>query len=337
MHGKKVTIVEVAKAAGVSIGAVSRILSNDPKLNVRAETRESVLKVIEELGYAPNPQARSLRTARTNSFAMIVPEIDSPAFPAIIEGAQSAAHERGYSMLLGGVGEHGEDPTLADRLISKNRVDGLLISTGRREPADMPELKTLKAPSVLVNRYLNDSHPHVILDDFAGAMALTRYLIELGHKRIAFVGELNRFLGIRRVGGYKAALEAAGISYDAALTIDAGYAREGGQTGIEALLGLALPPTAVFATNNLVAAGVLLGAQRRGLNVPTDISVASFYDGPVSELLNPALTAVRYPLHQLGADSATMLIDIIEERDVSISRVIPFETIVRRGSTAPPR
>lgn len=334
MQNKKVTIIDVAKAAGVSIGAVSRILSNDPKLNVRAETRESVHKIIAELGYTPNPQARGLRLARTNSFAMIVPEIDSPAFPAIIQGAQMAAQERGYSMLLGGVGENGEDPELANRLLKRNRVDGLLISTGRREPASMSELKTLKAPSVLVNRFLDDAHPHVILDDYQGAAAIVRHLLELGHRRIAFVGELKRFLGTRRISGYKAALQDAGISFDPELTIDAGYDREGGEMGIHRLLALAQRPTAVFATNHLVAAGVLLGTQRTGLSVPEDLSIASFYDGPVAELLNPALTAVRFPLERLGSEAAFMLMDIIENRNVPTSKILPYDTIVVRGSTA---
>lgn len=334
MHTKKVTIVDVAKAAGVSIGAVSRILSNDPKLNVRAETRDSVHKIIAELGYTPNPQARGLRLSRTNSFAMIVPEINSPAFPAIIQGAQMAAQERGFSMLLGGVGENGEDPGLASRLLKKNRVDGFLISTGRREPEAMSELKTLRAPSVLLNRFLDDTHPHVILDDYQGAIAIVRHLLELGHRRIAFVGGLKRFLGTRRLSGYQAALQDAGISFDPDLAIDAGYDREGGEIAVHRLLALPHRPTAVFATNHLVAAGVLLGTQRMGLSVPADLSIASFYDGPVAELLNPALTAVRFPLERLGSEAALMLMDIIENRNVPTSKILPYDTIVVRGSTA---
>jgi len=300
MVGKRVTISDVAKATGVSVGAVSRILNNDPTLNVREETKTHVRRTIAELGYSPNPQARGLRMSRSGTIAMIVPEINSPAFTAIILGAQKAARERGYSMLLGGIGEEGDDPQLPSRILTRNQVDGFLISTGSQEKEQLAAVKTLGAPSVLVNRYLDESHPYVVLDDVRGVTAIIKHLIELGHNRIAFLGGLRRYLGTRRLAGYKAALKEAGLPFDPSLAIESGYDREGGERGARTLLSLANRPTAIFATNHLVAAGAMHEAHRQGFNVPKDLSVASFYDGPVAELLNPAVTSVLYPLDRLG-------------------------------------
>ena len=201
MSVRRATISDVAKAAGVSIGAVSRILNKDPSINVREETRRAVHRAMTELGYSPNPHARSLRTARTGSLAMILPEIDSPAFAAIIQGAQKAAYERGYSLLVGGVGPDADDPELPARLLQRNRVDGFLVSSGLREAETLDALRNLDAPSVLLNRYLDDEHPHVIMDDEAGVAAVVQYLIELGHRDIGFLGSPSRFLGMRRVAG----------------------------------------------------------------------------------------------------------------------------------------
>lgn len=265
---------------------------------------------------------------------MIVPEINSPAFLAIINGAQKAAREREYSMILGGLGEEGEDPQLAARMLVTNHVDGFLISTGRREEEQLAAVRSLEAPSVLVNRYLDATHPHVVLDDLNGAQAMVEHLLGLGHQRIAFVGGLGRFLGGRRVAGYEAALSAAGLAIDPSLEVEAGYTREGGEAAIEKLLRLPSRPTAIFATNHLVAAGVMLGAQRRGLSIPEDISVASFYDGSVAELLNPTLTAVSFPLDRLGYESVQILVDLIlgiEPAERSI--VIAHQSIVHRRST----
>lgn len=336
MSSKRATITDVAKAVGISIGAVSRILNKDPSLAVREETRVAVHRTMAELGYSPNPHARGLRMARTGSLAMILPEINSPAFAAMIQGAQKAAHERGYSMLLGGVGPDADDPGLPARLLHKNRVDGFLVSSGVGEIESLAALRSLDAPAVLLNRFLDEGQPHVVLDDEGGVAALVRHLIGLGHRRIGFLGSPARFLGTRRVAGYRIALEEAGITFDAALVGDAGYSREGGERAMEALFALRRPPTAVFATNHLVAAGALIVAGRRGVTVPTDLSIGSFYDGPVAELLHPSLTAVRFPLEQLGFRAASMLIDLVEGREVAeTSIVLPHEQVVVRGSTAP--
>lgn len=338
MPTKRATITDVARAAGISIGAVSRILNGDPSLTVRDETRAAVHQAMTSLGYSPNPNARSLRLARTRSLAMILPEIDSPAFPAIIQGAQQAANERGYSMLVGGVGPDCDDPGLPARLLQRNHVDGFLISSGLRETATLAALRTLQTPAVLLNRYLDADFPHVVFDDEAGVAALVRHLVALGHRRIGFLGSTKRFLGRRRLAGYRAALHEAGIPADRTLVLDAGYTRAGGEQTAEALLSLPQPPTAVFATNHLVAAGIIAAAGRLGIAVPAELSIGSFYDGPVAELLHPSLTAVRFPLEQLGFRAASMLIDLLEDRPVKQTSVtLSHEQVVQRGSTAPPR
>ena len=199
-------------------------------------------------------------------------------------------------------------------------------------------MRTLGAPSVLLNRYLDDAQPHVILDDVGGVTAIMRHLTGLGHRRVGFLGSPDRFLGLRRVAGYRAGLREAGIRFDARLVVDAGYDREGGERGMAALLTSSRPPTAVFATNHLVAAGAMATAARIGIAVPAQLSIASFYDGPVAELLNPPLTAVRFPLRQLGYDAASMLMDLVDGKGVGVTGIVlPHEEVVVRGSTAPAR
>lgn len=338
MAGKRVTIADVARATGVSPGAVSRIINNDATLNVREETKQNVMRAIAEMGYSPNPQARGLRLARSGSLAMIVPEINSPAFVPIIEGAQRAARELGYSMLIGGIGEEGEDPALAERILTSNRVDGFLISTGKNEMKQLAAAKTLQAPAVLVNRYLDDSFPHVVLDDEAGVALAVRHLADLGHRRIAFLGSTRRFLGTRRLAGYRRTLEECGLAYDKALVINSGYDREGGEAAAREVLALPDRPTAIFATNHLVAAGALRAAQDMALGVPDALSIASFYDGPVAELLTPPMTSVAYPLDRLGYESVQMLVRMITGSTIDVPGVTisPTGLVVRKSTARKP-
>ena len=241
-------------------------------------------------------------------------------------------------MLVGGVGPDCDDPGLPARLLQRNHVDGFLISSGLREAATLAALSTLQTPAVLLNRYLDADFPHVVFDDEAGVAALVRHLIALGHRRIGFLGSTKRFLGKRRVAGYRTALRGAGIAADQMLVLDAGYTRAGGQQAAEALLTMPQPPTAVFATNHLVAAGAIAAAGRLDIAIPAELSIGSFYDGPVAELLHPSRTAVRFPLEQLGFRAASMLIDLLEDKPVKQTSVtLSHEQVVQRGSTAPPR
>ncbi|ALM84079.1 LacI family DNA-binding transcriptional regulator [Bordetella sp. N] len=334
-----VKIVDVAKAANVSPAIVSRILSNDAKLVVRDDTRQRVQEAIEALGYTPNPQARGLRLSRSNTLAMIVPEINSPVFPVIIQGAQRAAWEHGYSLLVGGMGGEEEDPQVAGRLLRSNRIDGLLVTTGRHEEQMLQELATLNAPFVLVNRYLDEDHPYVALDERGAAAAITRHLTELGHRRIAFLGGLQRRVGERRVAGYADALAEAGLPWAPELVVEAGYYKHGGESGLRQLLALDDPPTAVLATNEIVAAGAMAVAHAEGIRIPKDMSLASFSDGMVAELLSPSLTAVRFPLERVGYEATTMLVAIVEGRSLPQTRIsLPHDEVILRHSTgAAPR
>jgi len=334
---RRITIAEVAKMAGVSIGAVSRIANGDKTLNVREDTRELVLKIIKEVGYSPNPQAQALRKLKSKSIAMIVPEIESPAFPAIIQGAQRAATEGGYSLLIGGIGETAEDPKLPERLVKANRVDGLLISTGRNEAAVLNELRHVQVPYVMVNRYHEEDTPRVVLDDFNAAVDLVSHLIDEGHRRIGFLGSRDRFLGTRRFLGYQKALSSAAIDYDEGLYFDAGYLQAGGMEGAAYLFSMENRPTAVFATNHLVAAGAVVVAKSLGLSVPEQVAVASFYDSPTAEIISPQLTAVRFPLEDLGFQALHLLLGLVHGTASDRIITIPHQGVVIRSSTVPAR
>lgn len=332
----RATIRDVARASGVSIGAVSRIVNGDPSLKVRKETRDAVQEAIEALGYVPNAQAKALRQSRVGTLGMIAPEIYSPAFPELVRGAQQEASDRGYSLILAGLGADGENPRLARDLLQRNHVDGVLLSTGLMEETVLAEARALTAPAVLVNRYIDEAFPHVLFDDAAGAMQLVEHLTDLGHRRIAYLGALDRSLGSRRIAGLAAGLERAGLALAPDLLIETGYEREDGERAAAFLLDHPTPPTAIIATNHVVAAGVAMAARARGISIPDGLSIASFYDSPLAELLSPSLTSVRYPLHALGQQAVRMLIDLIEKRTPeTVGQIIAPDGVIVRQSTGP--
>lgn len=336
VRNPRATIRDVAQASGVSISAVSRILNGDPTMRVREETRDAVHNAIAALGYMPNTQAKALRQARVGTLGMIAPEIYSPAFPELVRGAQQAASGCGYSLILAGLGADGENPRLARELLQRNHVDGVLLSTGVMEEAVLAEARALTAPAVLLNRYIDESFPHVIVDDQAGAMQLMAYLTGLGHRRVAYLGALDRSLGSRRLAGFTQALDEAGLALAPEMMIETGYEREDGEQAAAGLLDRPEPPTAIIATNHVVAAGVVIAARERGIAVPGGLSVASFYDTPLAELLTPSLTSVRYPLQTLGDQAVRLLVDLIEDKaPEALGQIIPPDGVIVRHSTGP--
>jgi DNA-binding LacI/PurR family transcriptional regulator len=329
---------DVARLAGVAKSTVSRVLIGEKTLSIRAETRERVLEAVRTLGYRPDMRARSLRTKRSFSLGLVVPEIDNPAFNTIIQGAQRAALERNYSLLVAYVDKHYPDRELYRRLVNDNQVGGLLVTT-IQNPRLTQDLKELGVHHVLVNRELGNGEHTVIVDYEGGTSQAVQYLSALGHRRIGYVsGPAAHYTGRKRLAGFQAGLADAGIAFDPARVAECDYDRAGAEVAIQRLL--AHPdgrPTALCTANVAIAAAVLAIAARQGLTVPRDLSVIALLDGPVAEMLTPAITAVRYPSFELGQLAANDLIDIIEgTAPAPAPRILPAGGIVLRQSTAPP-
>ncbi|WP_119166719.1 LacI family DNA-binding transcriptional regulator [Algihabitans albus] len=332
---RRATLKDVAERAGVDKSTASRLLRGVGQLTVREETRERVFKAAEDLRYKPNQIAQSLRSSRSRSLGIVVPQVINPVYAQIIVGASNTARERGYMLLISQTGDS-SDTSVYDQLVNQNRVDGLLVATLRDEAAQMVALKALDVPFVLVNRQGEASANYVMCDEVDGASRATTYLIERGHRRIAHLaGEQTRFNAKMRLEGYRRALEEAGIAYDPGLVATSGYDQRGGERAMQQILDTASPlPTAVFVVTLVAAAGAMATVHKAGLEIPRDISFLSFHNGSLADMLYPPLTTLEVPVEQIAARATEGLIEILEDRRETIEVVVPAGDVVDRQSVA---
>jgi LacI family transcriptional regulator len=331
----RATLADVAAAAGVDTSTVSRVLRGGDGHRVADDTRERVLACAQALGYRPNLMARGLRTARSSTLGIAVPQLENPVFPEIILGAEAAARAAGYALLISHVLEGAGDAATYEHLSRVSHVDGLLVATLEGEAALARSLERSGVPYVLINRKLARAAHHVVFDNFAAAEMATEHVLALGHRRVAHLaGHTTGYNGKRRLAGWRSALEAAGAEADAAWVAEAGYTFEGGHQAMQRLLALDPRPTAVVAATVLSAAGALKALHEARVRVPAQMSVIAIHDVPMAEMLHPPLTTVRLPLRQMGQLAAQGLIDLIEGRCERVEHTLSPEHVVSRGSTA---
>jgi LacI family transcriptional regulator len=332
---------DVALRAGVSSSTASRVLSPSGH-PVRTETRERVLRAAVELDFRPNRLARALVTARTHTIGAIVHDISDPYFGEIVRGLEDAARLSDYQVFVCSSDREPDRELGYVRALLSYRVDGVVFAGGgiedRRYQADLRRLLTdyrevggavvLLAPHTF-------SAPSITADNHAGSAKMTRYLLELGHRRIGFVAGPPHVRTSRvRLNGYQDALAEHGVPYDPGLVIPGWFTSEGGAKAVSELLEQTPDLTAVFASNDVMAFGVLHELASRGIAVPEEISVAGFDDVQVAAYLHSPLTTVRIPMYEMGQEGALMVLDILEGRRVR-SRRLPVE-LVARSSTRPP-
>lgn len=333
-----VTLRDVARAAEVDISVVSRVVNDHPSLRIAEATRERVEAAIRDLGYRPNYQARGLRLARTWTIGFVLPDLMNPFYAPIVEGAEQRASENGYMVVIvreldRAVRDAGE--LSFERLVHQERVDGLIVASGRVDDGVLRGLSAEGRPLVIVNRRVSGIEGYVVVDDEAGAFTATSHLLELGHRRLGHVaGPAGIDNTERRRAGFLRAIAqrdaTASVVHGAAWDPDSGYA------AAHQLLDQAAV-SAIFATNIVVAAGVVGAAQERGLEVPRDLSVIALHDFPVAQFLRPSLSTVVLPLEQLGCVAVDVLLERqrgMPPREVMIAGA---PRLVLRDSTAPPR
>ena len=318
------------------MAAVSRVISDDKTFVVRDETRQRITEMARELKYQPSPIARGLRISRTFSLGAVIPELDNPVHARIIIGAERAAAEHGYSLLIAHRDVGMSETSIYERLVHRNRVDGLIVATLQDEQVGVAALKELDHPFVLVNRKAMGVRHYVVVNDRGGSKKAVSYLVSLGHRRIAHLsGAPHRYNSQCRFRGYKDGLLEAGLPFDERLVAEAGYTQTGGAAAMRQILDSAAPrPTAVFATTLLVAAGAMSVLRSKGIRIPEDLSIIGFNDGAIAEILAPPLTAVRTPLERMGYEAANSLIGYIEGQGDFGGKTLPHTEIVERASTA---
>ena len=339
------TISDVAALAGVSAMTVSRVLNNSGY--VSAVTRARVERAIAEVGYVPNALARQLRSKRTKTLALIVSDISNPFFTTIARGVEDAASARGFAVMFCNTDESEKEEARYLRLLIERQVDGVLLVPARSPRTSLRLLRTHKMPLVVLDRRVSARHvDSVRCDSEAGAHALTRHLVELGHRRIAVLtGRRTVSTSIDRVAGCRRALEEAGLTLDDALVRYGGFnfgdlnVADGHRMAEEVLASTQDPPTAIFAANNFIAFGAIRALRELGLRVPEDISIVAFDDLPSEWVSDPFLTVAAQPAYEIGRRAATVLLDRIAGRRGATGEaiVLPFELITRRSSAAPRR
>jgi DNA-binding LacI/PurR family transcriptional regulator len=331
-----VTIRDVAECAGVGVGTVSRVLNDSP--SVSDATRQKVLAAIETLNYTPNPIARRLSLRKTLAIAVIVPFFTRPAFTERLRGVEYALADSEYDLILFNVESAAKRDAYFQDVPRPERFDGLLIVSLSPRNGEVEHFLGAGVPTVLVDA----RHPalsRVVIDDIAGGRLATKHLIELGHRKIGFVGDqldtpFNFVSSRDRYQGYRQALAEAGIPFRNEFHRQGEHGRERARHMMSNLLATPDPPTAVAAASDTQAFGVLEAAQDAGLRVPEDLSVIGYDDIEIAEYLN--LTTIRQPLFASGVEGVELLLDSIANPPPVPRRVLlPVELVVR-GTTAPP-
>jgi LacI family transcriptional regulator len=334
-----VTLREVAARAGVHPATASRALNPQTRLLVREETARRVLAAAGELGYRPNPVARSLRTRRSHTVGVLIPDLTNPLFPPIVRGLEDRLAQAGYVALIGNTDGDGERERLVFEQMRARHVDGLVLATAHLDDPLLAEATRAGLPVVLVNREAADhSVPSVAVDNASGMRMVVGHLIGQGHRRIAHIaGPQEVSTGLQRYRGYLAAMHAHGLTAPAELTVFAkAFSIEEGLRCTRLLLEPGRDPTAVAAANDMLAVGCLAALDEAGLACPGDLSVVGFNDMPFIDRLRPPLTTVRFPHYQVGTEAAQLLLERISGRPGPVKVLYLAPELVVRGSTAPP-
>ncbi len=335
---RPVTISDVAARAGVGVGTVSRVLNGSPL--VRQETRSQVLAVIDELDYRPSQIARRLSLGRTMTVAAVVPYFTNPSFVERLRGLMDGLAESDYEFTLCSVLTEQQRDEHLDALARGGRADGVIILSLPLAEAEAARFQRADVPVVMVD-VAHPAFPSVVIDNVEGGRLATRHLLDLGHRRIGFVGdpEINLFgftASADRRRGHIAELAAQSIAPDPALTRLGPHGRDVAHRLTDELLGLADPPTAIFAATDTQALGVLEAAGLAGLRVPEDLSVVGFDDIEVAPYVG--LTTVRQPLEASGRAGADLILRALAgEPTQPAAELLDLKLIIRRTTAAPTR
>ena len=343
----KVTIVDVARAANVSVSTVSNLL-NGRSGRMRAKTKERVLQAIDQLGYIRNQAARQLKTGHTPIIGLIVPSVANPFFGVFARHVEEAALSHGYQVLLGNSERQPDrEKRYADELWGYG-VRGIIFGSALMDYSHLDNLIDRGLHVVAFDRPTQKDDPvafdSIGVDNVLAARLATKHLLSLGHRRIGFLsGAVRTINRIDRLAGYRAALSEAGVAYDPQLIWQGNTNGSFGDTdavtlgrqGAHELLSLTHPPTAIFTINDMYAFGAYAGARDLGLEIPYDLSVVGMDDISLTEVVQPPLTTIRQPIKHLARAAVERLIGRLQETctDAPDHQILAPRLIVR-SSTA---
>lgn len=336
----RVRLEDVARATGVSPKTVSRVLNEEP--SVKESTRQKVLAAMESMNYRPSPSARGLAGSRSFLVAMLYDNNDNPAstyLAQIQDGVLDACDAHRYSMMVCPLRVRDQDfIRRVDALVSDHHIDGVIVTPPLTDYA--PLLKRLEehgVPHASISPVHHNDAIGVCMDEQQAAKALTHHLVELGHQRIAYIaGFANHGASRWRLNGYKAALNETGLPFEPHYVVQGEFTFGSGVLAARQLFALPSPPTAIFAANDDMAAGVMWAANERGLKVPRDLSVCGFDDTPLATQLWPPLTTVRQPSRDMGKLAALQLMEVLRGRGKGLLVQVPFSLQLRESTAQAP-
>lgn len=340
MAHKRVTMRQIAEAAGVSRTTVSFVLNDVPGIAISPETRQRILEAARSLNYIPDSAARSLASRRAGAVALVLRQsphqVVSDAFLApVLQGVADAVREHGYHVLIEPLDPENLTSSYGD-LVRSRRADGILLSGPRNDDKELLQLHAMGVPVVLMGQIPGTGIPFVDVDNVSGALVAVNHLIEQGHQRIACItnAPLAYTASYYRLIGYRQALEQADISYDPSLVREGGFTAESGEQAMRDILAHNNSPTAVFVASDVVALGALGAIQKAGIRVPQEMALVGFDDIPLAQYVDPPLTTVRLPAYGLGWGAGDMLTRILEAVDEPFPTEVLLDTeLVIRGSS----
>jgi DNA-binding LacI/PurR family transcriptional regulator len=332
---RKTTIRDVARRADVTPAVVSRVFNDDATLSIKPETREVVQKAIDELDYRPNSVARSLRLHLNNAIGVVISDILNPFFTEITKGIQQAAAAAGYSILLCGTEDDAGEVKRHIDVLNSHMVGGMILGAGHISAAEIELLEGANMKYVMLNRITSSSNaPYVRCDDYSSFVKVTKHVIGLGHTKIGHLsGPLYADTAVRRLQGYRMALVDAGILGNSDYIIETNFDEQTGYDACRKMLDLLDPPTAICASNDMVAIGAMRAIKERGLHIPGDISLTGYNDIWIASRLDPPLTTVRYPLTEMGETAFRLLMKLMSGEKPDATHIELETELVVRGST----
>lgn len=317
----KLTIRDIARLAGVSKSTVSRVLNAHPRVDV--ETRERILNVMQEHGFIPNAAATGLAKGHSKLIGLLVPALTWELVSDVLQGVAGVIEDTQYEIILYSASPEKDFSQVIDRMLATNMAVGILALLHMQSPQHLVELHRQGLPVVLINHIATRVEiPQVGIDNTAATYTAIQHLLNLGHRRIGFILGLPEIQCTHdRYEGYRKALQDAGIPLDPALVLEGNYQCEGGYQCARKLFAMSEPPTAIFASNDLTAYGVLEAADEQGVHIPDDIALVGFDDIPPSAHVQPALTTVHHPFKEMGRSAAQLLLTLINQRaSLSVDR-----------------
>lgn len=329
-------IKDIARLAGVGVSTVSRVINNHP--DVREDTRQRVLQVIEEAGYIPNNSARNLKRNDSNQIGILVKGKHNPFFARIVESIEARMADEGYSLVLHYNNCQTDDVEAAVEVVMEKRLCGMICLGGNYDRLDDARLTGLHTPMVLASTCVDEKADRslfssITIDNVKAARQAVDYLCDLGHTRIAVIhsGDADTCNGMLRLEGYRKALTARGLPYDPLLVDDGDYTFEEGEAAMNRLLERCPDLTAVFATSDTKAIGAARAILRSGRRIPEDVSVVGFDGMEYGAFYNPPLTTIMQPFEEMGEKAVELLFRLMRKKTAHEHLVLGTE-LIRRAS-----